>query len=90
MGEAAAFLPFPPPMSRRRAKGPVRIQLWRRSARLWGGVSHACADIGIPTQRDFRPGFRGVTLIPLDRVDDLIAWLEHREDRHVELLEDDR
>lgn len=83
---------FPRPVRRRsRLSGPVRIEVGRRSACLYGtGLAGTCDEVGIPRMRDWHPDRKGVLMIPADRVDDLLAVIEHREHRTVELVAVDR
>ncbi len=67
------------PFSRPRTDGEdaARIQLGTgRSARVFGIPGRVLDEINVPHMRD--PIHRNITLIPLDRVDDVLAWIEHR------------
>ena len=67
----------PVPKRRTEAQDAVRIELLHRhSARVFGIPMRVLDDIGVPHMRD--PINRKVNLIPLDRVDDVLAWVEHR------------
>jgi len=83
------YLPFPRVQRRRRqSKGPVRIEVGARSC--WGygtGLVGALDEIQSP--RMFCP-FRKTWSFPVDRCDDLLALLEHRDRRFVEVVAVDR
>lgn len=73
-------------MTERRATGPVRIEVGpRNTSYLYGeGIVPALDELGIPHMRD--PYRRKVRCCPSDRVDDLLAILEYRDRRFVEVL----
>ncbi|HLM07498.1 MAG TPA: hypothetical protein VK402_20145 [Blastococcus sp.] len=78
-----AFLPFPRTTRRRRSSAPVRIEVGARSC--WGygrGLAPLLDEIGSP--RMWCP-FKKTLTFPVDRCDDLLALLEHRHGRVVEL-----
>lgn len=78
-----AFLPFPQTTRRRRPTGPVRIEVGARSC--WGygpGLAQLLDEIGSP--RMWCP-FKKALTFPVDRCDDLLALIEHREGRLVEI-----
>ena len=72
-----------------RASRTVRIEVGpRRTSYLHGtGLAAACDDLGIPRMKD--PA-RKVLCCPTNRLDDLLALLEHRDGRVVELTAVDR
>lgn len=73
---------------RRRSTSLVTIQVGRRSAWVQGGgVAAVLDEIGCP--RMWCP-FRRCLTMPIDRVDDLLAILEHRDRRAVQLTAVDR
>lgn len=82
-----ARLPLPHPTRRRgRRSGPVRIELSGRSAWLHGvGLASTLDELAIPHMWDWHPERKGTLVCPADRVDDLLAILEYREGRTVEL-----
>lgn len=72
----------------RGASRVVRVEVGKRSAWLHGtGLSAALGDAGIPKM--WCP-FQKALTCPVDRLDDLLALLEHRDRRPVELLAVDR
>jgi hypothetical protein len=78
-------VPEPAPR-RRRSRGPVLIEVGSRSC--WTnspGVYAVCEEIGVPYMWDpYRSHGRNRTLtFPVDRADDVITALEHREHRRV-------
>jgi hypothetical protein len=85
-------LPFPHSVRRRgRRSGAVRIEVGARSAWLYGvGMAGVCDELGIPRMRDWHPGRKGTLMCPVNRVDDVLAVLEHREGRTVDLSAVDR
>jgi len=74
---------------RRRSRSKVvRIEVGRRSAWLHGtGLAAACDEAGVP--RMWCPFHRALTC-PVDRVDDLLALLEFRDGRVIDLVAVDR
>ena len=84
-------LPFPVQQRRRRrssASRTVQIEVGRRSAWLRGvGLAPLLDEIQSP--RMWCPREKCLTC-PIDRVDDLLALLEHRDGRPVELTAVDR
>lgn len=67
----------PVPKRRTEAQDAARIELLHRhSARIFGIPMRVLDDIGVPHMRD--PINRKVRLVPIDRVDDVLAWVEHR------------
>jgi hypothetical protein len=78
------------PFSKRRTDGEdaARIELGTgRSARIFGIPNKVLDEINVPHMRD--PIHRKITLIPLDRVDDVLAWVEHRHGIPVTVIEAD-
>lgn len=84
------YLPFPRQSRRRGGAGPVRIEVGHRNTSfLFGdGLVPILNEAGIPHMRD--PFRRKVRCCPSDRVDDLLALLEHRDRRDVEIVAVDR
>src|SRR4051794_17810298 len=78
----------PRPARRRRRLDPVRIEVGARTARLHGlGLADILNEIGSPFM--WCPT-RGALICPLDRVSDVLAVLEHRHGRTVQLTAVDR
>lgn len=80
---SSGYLPFPRQTRRRRSTGPVHIEVGSRSC--WGygpGLAPLLDEIGSP--RMWCP-FRKALTFPIDRCDDLLALLEHRDRRVVEV-----
>ncbi len=76
---------------RRSASRLVRVEVGARSAWWHGtGVAAAMDEIGVPRMRDWHPGRKGVLMCAIDRVDDVLAILEYRDGRVIELAEVDR
>ncbi|MGY1830141.1 hypothetical protein ACI8AA_06875 [Geodermatophilus sp. SYSU D01180] len=69
-------------------RGAVRVEIGRRnSAWLYGkGLARMLDELGIPHARDWHPDRRRVLMCPVDRVGDLLALLEHRDKRVVEVM----
>ena len=86
------YLPFPRcPRRHGRRSGPVRIEVGARSAWLFGvGLAATLDELEIPRMRDWHPGRKGTLMCPVNRVDDVLAVLEHREGCTVELTAVDR
>lgn len=86
------LLPFPHPVRRRgRRSGAVRIEVGARSAWLYGaGLAAVLDEIAVPRMRDWRPGHKGTLMCPVDRVDDVLAIIEHREGRTADVTAVDR
>lgn len=86
------LLPFPRPVRRRgRRSGPVRIEVGARSAWLYGaGLAAVLDELKVPRMRDWRPDRKGTLQCPVDRVDDVLAIIEHREGRIVDVAAVDR
>lgn len=75
------------PADRRRSR-VIRVEIGRRSAWLHGtGLAALLDAAGIP---NMRCPFQKSLTCPVDRVDDLLALLEHRDGRVAELLAVDR
>jgi hypothetical protein len=69
----------------------VQIEVGARSAWFHGtGVAAVLDEVGIPRMRDWHPERKGVLMCPADRVDDVLAILEYRDRRAIELLAVDR
>lgn len=67
------------------------IEVGARSAWFHGtGVASVLDEIGIARMRDWHPDRKGVLMCPVDRVDDVVAMLEYRDRRVVELTSVDR
>lgn len=88
---ANAYLPFPRQKPRRRGGQMVRIEVGARSAWLHGtGLAALLDELGVPRMRDWHPGRKGVLMCSVDRLDDILALLEHRDGRVVDLVAVDR
>lgn len=76
-------------MTKRRLQSRVvQVEVGKRSAWLHGtGLSAALDATGIP--RMWCP-FQKALTCPIDRVDDLLAYLEHRDGRVIDLMAVDR
>jgi hypothetical protein len=71
--------------------GDVRVEVGARSAWLYGaGLAGVCDELGVPQIRDWHPDRKGVLLVPIDWVADVLAIIEHREGRTVESTAVDR
>lgn len=83
------YLPFPRQTRRRRsASREVAIEVGRRSAWIRGtGIAPLLDEIESPRMWCSR---QKCLTCPVDRVDDLLALLEHRDGRMVELSAVDR
>lgn len=65
---------------------PVFVALGKQSARLSGpGVLAAIEATGAPRMRD---AARKAWLVPLARIDDVMAHLEHVQRRRIELIDE--
>ncbi len=86
---SADFLPFPPTKCKRRATSQViTIEVGRRSAWLRGtGLAKVLEEVGCPRMWCWR---EHCLTVPVDRVDDILALVEHRHRRVVELSAVDR
>lgn len=72
-------------------RATVRIDVGRRTAWLHGvGLCRYLDELQVPRQWDWHPTRKGVLMCPTDRVGDLLALLEHRDKRVVELSTVDR
>ncbi|MGY1736345.1 hypothetical protein [Geodermatophilus sp. SYSU D00684] len=72
-------------------RATVRVEVGRRTCWLYGaGIARMLDELGIPRARDWHPDRRGVLMCPVDRAGDLLALLEHRDRRVVELTTVDR
>lgn len=72
-------------------RSTVRVEVGARSCWLYGaGLAKLLDELEIPRQRDWRPERKGVLMCSVDRVGDLLALLEHRDRRIVEVLAVDR
>ncbi len=81
----------PPRTRRRSASRTVQIEVGARSAWFYGtGVASVMDELQVPRMRDWHPGRKGVLMCPVDRVDDVLALLEHRDGRVIELAAVDR
>ena len=66
-------------------RDPVIGELLARSLRLSGpGVLAAIEATGVPSMRDTT---RKSWLVPLDRADDVLAYIEHVQRRRIELVD---
>ena len=83
---AEPILPFPSRTRRRCASRIVQVEVGARSAWWQGvGVASVMDEVGVPRMRDWHPDRRGVLMCSVDRVDDVLALLEHRDRRVIEL-----
>jgi hypothetical protein len=87
------YLPFPRQTRRRRSSQPVLIEIGARSG--WGygpGLAALLDEIESPRMWDpiRSHGRTKVVTFPIDRADDLITLIEHREGRPVEVVAVDR
>lgn len=87
------YLPLRRQSRRRRSFEPVLIEVGARSA--WGyGAGLAALLDEIESPRMWDPvrshGRTKVVTFPIDRTDDLVTLLEHRENRPVEIVVVDR
>ncbi len=72
----------------RNRRQPVRVELGRRTAYLHGpGVYDALTTAKVPKMRC---AIRKVWCCPIDRVSDVLAVIEYRHGRRVELVEAER
>ena len=74
---------------RRTASRVIRVEVGpRNTSWLHGtGVAAACDELGIPRMKD---PIRKQLCCPTNRLDDLLALLEHRDGRVIELTAADR
>lgn len=88
---AEPYLPFPRRSRIRRSGGPVTVEVGARSAWWQGaGVAAVMDELGVSRMRDWHPDRRGALQCSIDRVDDVLALLEHRDGRVVEITAVDR
>lgn len=88
---SSLLFPLPQKRPRRDASRTVQIEVGARSAWFHGtGIAAALDELGIPRMRDWHPDRKGVLMCPVDRVDDVLAILEYRERRLIELMAVDR
>lgn len=72
-------------------RATVRVEVGRTTCWLYGaGVARYLDELEIPRMRDWHPGRKGTVMCPTDRVGDVLALLEHRDRRVVELAAVDR
>ncbi|MCF6507379.1 hypothetical protein E9549_08155 [Blastococcus sp. MG754426] len=72
-------------------RATVRIEVGARSCWLYGrGLVRLLEELDIARMRDWHPDRKGVLMCPINRVGDLLALLEHRDRRIVELSSVDR
>lgn len=73
------------------ARGTVRVEVGARTCWLYGvGLARLLDELEIPRMRDWHPDRKRVLMCPVDRVGDVLALLEHRDRRIVELTTVDR
>ncbi|MDP9460711.1 MAG: hypothetical protein M3Q22_10840 [Actinomycetota bacterium] len=86
---SADFLPFPPAKRKRRtASRVITIEVGRRSAWLRGtGLAKILEEVDCPRMWCWR---EKCLTVPVDRVDDILALVEHRDRRVVNLTAVDR
>lgn len=83
-----SYLPFPSTKKRRQTSRIITVEVGRRSAWLRGyGLARVLDEIGSP--RMWCPRQKCLT-VPVDRVDDVLAIVEFRDRRMVELTPVDR
>ncbi len=81
----------PPARRGRNASRIIQIDVGSRSAWFYGtGVAAVMDELQVPRMRDWHPERKGVLMCPVDRVDDVLALLEHRDGRVIELAAVDR
>ena len=74
-----------------RTRSSVRIEVGARSCWLYGaGLARLLDELEIPRMRDWHPDRKRILMCPVDRVGDVLALLEHRDRRNVELATVDR
>jgi hypothetical protein len=82
------------PTARQRRDGgsqTVTVEVGRTSAWLRGyGLAAILDEVGVPRMWDWHPDRKRVLMCPSDRVDDVLAILDHRDRRVVELVAVDR
>lgn len=72
-------------------RATVRVEVGRRSAWLYGaGLVRYLDELEVPRQWDWHPDRKRALMCPTDKVGDLLALLEHRDRRVVELTTVDR
>jgi hypothetical protein len=72
-------------------RATVRIEVGARTCWLYGtGLARMLDELEVPRMWDWHPDRKRVLLCPVDRVGDLLALLEHRDKRVVEVLAVDR
>lgn len=77
-----AFSLFDEPVVR----STVRVEVGARTCWLYGaGLVRLLDELEIPRMRDWHPDRKRVLMCPVDRVGDVLALLEHRDRRIVEL-----
>jgi hypothetical protein len=72
-------------------RSAVRVEVGARTCWLYGtGLTRMLDELEIPRMRDWHPDRKRVLMCPLDRVGDVLALLEHRDRRVVEVVAVDR
>jgi hypothetical protein len=72
-------------------RSSVRIEVGARSCCLYGaGIARLLDELEMPRMRDWHPDRKRVLMCSVDRIGDLLALLEHRDRRVVELSTVDR
>ncbi len=72
-------------MTARNRRQPVRVELGKRTAWLYGpGVHDALTVADVPMMRCAK---RRTWCCPIDRLDDVLAVIEYRQGRRVDLVE---
>ena len=72
-------------------RGTVRVEVGARSCWLYGaGLVRLLDELEIPRMRDWHPDRKRVLMCGVDRVGDVLALLEHRDRRVVEVVAVDR
>lgn len=70
---------------------PVRVEVGRTSAWLHGtGLAALLDELGVPRMWDWHPDRKRVLMCPVDRVDDVLAVVEWRDRRPIQLEAVDR
>lgn len=87
MSEASDYCRFQTSAER----SAVRVEVGARSCWLYGaGLSRMLDELEVPRMWDWHPDRKRVLMCPIDRVGDLLALLEYRDKRVVEVVAVDR
>ena len=72
-------------------RATVRVEVGRTTAWLYGaGLARMLDELEVPRMWDWHPDRKRVLMCAVDRVADLLALLEHRDRRVVEVVAVDR